>query len=278
MRKTLLFVIAGLLLLAAGCAFSTSAGFPAAKQAATTSRSIPTTPAPGEPPLTRRDAVPEWAVPYEKKVVVGVVTRRKAVALTIDDVGATEMKALVDTLVANDLHATLFCVGSTMTTEAASYAAAANGIELANHSWVHKSIGWYRPYAANEQIMRTARLLKAGSGEWPLWYRSPFQLYQSQGRKAVADSGMLIAGISNDPLDYHGYTGAQLVGRMSRSLKPGQIIMVHHYDRTIDTLPAIAAELDRRGYETMTMSELSQLGPPATTNWQLEPFARYFGH
>jgi peptidoglycan/xylan/chitin deacetylase (PgdA/CDA1 family) len=184
---------------------------------------------------------------------------------------------LVDALVANNLHATLFCTGSTMTTEAAAYAAV-HGVELANHSWNHVSIGWYRPQAANEQIMRTARLIEAGTGEWPLWYRGPFQAYRSQGKKAVADAGMLAAGVSNDPLDYHGYTGAPLVHRVSRRLKPGQIILMHHYPQTIATFPALAAELRRRGFKTLTLSELAQTGAPATSHWQLEPFARFFGH
>ena len=281
MRKTLAFVFAGLLLLAAGCTWSTNAGLAGIGKSTATPRSSAASSAAWASaglPLARRGPVPGWAVPYEKKLVVGVVTKRKAVALTIDDVGAEEMKPLVDALVANKLHATLFCIGSRMTTEAAAYAAAAPGIELANHSWEHKSIGWYRPLAANEQIMRTARLIKAGSGEWPLWYRSPFQLYQSQGRRAVADAGMVAAGVSNDPLDYHGYTGATLVSRMSRNLKPGQIILMHHYPQTIATFPAIADELRRRDYEALTLSELAQLGPPATTKWQLEPFARFFGH
>jgi peptidoglycan/xylan/chitin deacetylase (PgdA/CDA1 family) len=221
--------------------------------------------------------VPAWAAPYQKKLVVGVITKEPAVALTIDDVGAKEMKPLVDALVANGLRATLFCSGSQMTTEAAAYAAA-NGIELANHSWDHTSIGWYRPQAANEQIMNTARLLKAGSGEWPLWYRAPFQLYKSQGMRAVAGAGMLAAGVSNDPLDYRGNTGAKLVSRVSRRLKPGQIILLHHYPQTIATFPALATELRRRGYRTMTLSELARIGDPATSNWQLEPFARFFGH
>jgi len=281
MRRTLLLALAAGLLLAAGCASSTNAGIvglsdPAAAQRSDAATSV--IDAETGLPLTRRDPVPAWAMPYRNKIVVGVVTRQKVVALTIDDVGAKEMRPLVDALVANKLHATLFCLGSQMTTEAAAYAAAAPGIELANHSWEHKSIGWYRPYAANEQIMRTARLIKAGSGEWPLWYRAPFQLYQSQGRRAVANAGMLAAGVSNDPLDYHGYTGDTLVSRMSRELKPGQIVLLHHYPQTIETLPAIAEELRRRDYEALTLSEMSRLGDPATTNWQLEPFARYFGH
>ena len=280
MRATFVLVILGLLLMPLGCAAPVGGISTSAAKGPTGLRSPAATPAPdasGAPRPTSRPAVPDWAAPYQKKLVVGVITKEPAVALTIDDVGAQEMKSLVDALVANDLHATLLCSGSQMTTAAAAYAAA-NGIELANHSWNHTSIGWYRPQAANEQIMNTARLLKAGSGEWPLWYRAPFQLYQSQGMRAVAGAGMLAAGVSNDPLDYRGNTGAKLVSHVSRRLKPGQIILLHHYPQTIATFPALATELRRRGYRTMTLSELAQTGDPATSNWQLEPFARFFGH
>ena len=94
---------------------------------------------------------------------------------------------------------------------------------------IHNSIGHYAPKPANEQIMRTARLLKAGTGVWPVWYRSPFNLYHSQGMRSVAAAGMLVAIDSNDPLDYHGYYGKELVDRIDVKLRPGQIILLHHY-------------------------------------------------
>ncbi len=273
--RVLIVILASLLLLAAGCAASSGAKRPLADTVAAAPRSKTATPAAGGPVPTSRDTLPDWAVPYRDKLVVGVVTDRRAVALTIDDVGAEEMKPLVDALVANDLHATLFCLGSKMTTEAAAYAAA-NGIELANHSWNHTSIGWYRTAAANRQIMDTARMLKAGSGEWPIWYRSPFQMYQSQGMRAVGVAGMVAAGVSNDPLDYRGHTGADLVKRVSRQLKPGQIILLHHYPQTIATFPALAEEMRRRNVEVLTLSELAKSGAPATSKWQLNPIVRFF--
>ncbi len=283
MRKTALLIFACLLLLPMGCASSAGTELSLTHKAAAASRSRPgayDTGAAASKPLARRSALPGWAAPYENKLVVGVITDKPAVALTIDDVGAAEIKPLVDALIANHLHATLFCIGSQMTTEAATYAAihgGPNGIELANHSWTHKPIGWYRPLAANEQIMKTARLLKAGTGDWPIWYRSPFQNYESQGMRAVANAGMLAAGVSNDPLDYRGVTGQALVSAVSRSLKPGQIILVHHYPATIATFPALAAELHRRKVEVLNLSELAQTGKPATSTWQLEPFSRFFG-
>jgi peptidoglycan/xylan/chitin deacetylase (PgdA/CDA1 family) len=276
MRGTLLLAFAALLLLPIGCSSSVGSKPPLTSKAAAEWRSSAATySVSGRLGQTRRPKVPSWAVPYQEKLIVGVVTDRPAVALTIDDVGAKEMKPLVDALVANNLHATLFCVGSEMTTEAATYAAA-HGMELANHSWDHKSIGWYRPSAANEQIMRTARLLEAGTGEWPIWYRAPFQLYRSQGMRAVANAGMLAAGVSNDPLDYRGYTGAELVTRMSRRLRPGQIILLHAFPQTISTLPALANEMRRRNTSVVTLSELTQTGGPATSPLQLEPLARLF--
>jgi peptidoglycan/xylan/chitin deacetylase (PgdA/CDA1 family) len=283
MRKSTLLIIAGLLLLVAGCGSSAGSDLPVTHRASAASRlkaGAYDTGAAAAQPLAQRSPLPAWAVPYENKLVVGVITDRPAVALTIDDVGATDVKPLVDALVANHLHATLFCIGSTMTTEAAAYAethGAAHGIELGNHSWLHKPISWYRPLAANEQIMRTARLIKAGTGKWPIWYRAPFQNYESQGMRAVANAGMLAAGVSNDPLDYHGVTGAALVSAISRNLKPGQIILTHHYPQTIATLPALSAEMRRRNVGVLNLSELAQTGKPATSTWQLQPFARFFG-
>ncbi|MEI7815533.1 MAG: polysaccharide deacetylase family protein, partial [Coriobacteriia bacterium] len=160
MRDALLVLFAALLLLPIGCSSSAVSKPTAANKAAAEWRSdTGTYSVSGNAGHTRRPELPAWAGPYEKKLVVGVVTDRPSVALTIDDVGAKEMKPLVDALVANGLRATLFCVGSEMTTEAATYASA-NGMELANHSWEHKPIGWFRPAAANEQIMRTNRLLR----------------------------------------------------------------------------------------------------------------------
>jgi peptidoglycan/xylan/chitin deacetylase (PgdA/CDA1 family) len=277
MRKTALLIFACLLLVPIGCSSPAASGTAGTGSAAATLGSATVTSrttaaAPG-PKLESRPPLPAWARPYEGIATLGVITNKPQVALTIDDVGAAEMKPLVDALVANKLPATLFCIGSQMTTEAAAYAGAhaADGIELGDHSWIHNSIGHYAPVPANEQIMRTARLLEAGTGVWPVWYRSPFNLYHSQGMRSVAAAGMLVAIDSNDPLDYHGYFGKQLVDRIDVKLKPGQIILLHHYAKTIDTLPAIAAMLHQRGYTVLNLTELAQTGKPATQASQLDP-------
>ena len=87
---------------------------------------------------------------------------------------------------------------------------------------------------------------------------------------------MVAAGVSNDPLDYRGHTGADLVKRVSRPLKPGQIILLHHYPQTIATFPALAEEMRRRNVEVLTLSELAKSGAPATSEWQLNPIVRFF--
>ena len=278
MRKSLPLVFVGLLLLLTGCASSVGAELPRTHKAIAATRSLATTPAAVAQAAAvpaSRPPLPAWALPYKDQLVVGVITKQPAVAITIDDVGAPEMKTLVDALVANHLRATLFCVGSKMTTEAAAYAAA-NGMELGDHSWIHEPLGHSRPEGQNKQIMDTARLLKAGSGEWPIWYRAPFQNLYGGAKKSIADAGMLDAGVSNDPLDYHDVTGKALVSAVSKKLKPGQIILMHHYPATIATLPALAAELRRRNVQALTLSELAQTGDPATSQRQLEPFTRFF--
>jgi len=201
-------------------------------------------------------------------VVTGTVTTEREVALTIDDVGAAQMRPLVDALVGARLHATLFCIGSEMNERAAKYAVA-NGMELGNHSWDHTSIAPMDAAHANRQIMMTETLIHSATGVWPIWYRMPFQSWGARGLKDVQAADMLAAGVSNNQQDYRGWTGPLLAYRIGADLAPGQIILLHALPGTIATLPQISNELRLRHYRALELSSLAAKTRPALSTADL---------
>ncbi|MDR3685640.1 MAG: polysaccharide deacetylase family protein [Coriobacteriia bacterium] len=209
--------------------------------------------------------LPDWATPLAGKKVVGVITSRKIVALTIDDVRSSQTASMTDELVRDNLTVSLFCVASEIDTAAAQYAAGA-GMEIADHGWTHIALGSMSSEEASEALDSSAQRLYDMVGYWPPWYRSPYLEEGPNGVKEANEHGMLYAHISWNSRDYDaGMTSATVAASVSAGLRPGGVVDLHETTTTIAALPLIAKVLKDRGYECLTMSQLATAAPAATS-------------
>lgn len=208
--------------------------------------------------------LPAWTAPIIGHPFVGIVTKEPVIAVTIDDVRASDVTTpFADTLVKNGIHASFFCVVSAMSTETARYCAD-RGIELADHSWTHVALDTLDPAQRAYQIDTSAWWLDSAVGTWPLWFRSPYLGFGADGASELASDSLLYAGESIYPRDYRtDMTAPQVVQAVSEELRPGGVLLLHDTAKTMAAIPGIAAVLRARGYRTATMSELATAGPAA---------------
>ena len=190
-----------------------------------------------------------------------VETDRRIVALTFDD-GPTPqgVDAVLPILDQYGAKATFFLIGRDMERHPqAARRILSAGHELGNHTFSHeRNIGRSREFYRSE-IERTDRLLRAAGADSTL-FRPPY------GRKLL---GLPLeaerAGLHTVTWDVEDRAGqfpepAAYAKDILDRVRPGSIILIHPMYRDNDTaraaLPLILAQLRKRGYEIVTVSEL----------------------
>lgn len=137
---------------------------------------------------------------------------------------------------------------------------------MCDHGWSHVALNSMSAWDASQTLVASARRLQDMTGQWPLWYRSPYLGFGPLGAAETSAAGLLYGGMSASPKDYlAGTTSAKVVSRLEAEMRPGAVIDLHVTRQTIDAMPLIAEMFKRRGYTALTMSQLATVGPPATS-------------
>jgi peptidoglycan/xylan/chitin deacetylase (PgdA/CDA1 family) len=186
------------------------------------------------------------------------------IALTFDaGAGVGSTVQLLDVLRDRGVRATFFIAGA----YADRYPGvvermAADGHELANHSYTHPDFRNLSEAQMRSEIRRgtSAIELAAGARIAPLW-RPPFGSRNSQILRLVEEEGFRSVFWTFDSGDWiEGATTAGIRNTVLSRAVPGAVV-VHHVSplATAQAMPGIVDELRRRGFELVTVSEL--IGP-----------------
>jgi peptidoglycan/xylan/chitin deacetylase (PgdA/CDA1 family) len=172
---------------------------------------------------------------------------------------------VLDRLQELGLRATFFCLGSRVR-EAPELVAETllRGHEIGVHGHVHdhhfaRHPGWVRADldAALEAL--------ADCGVEPRWYRPPYGQVSAGTLRAARRRGLELVHWSAWGREWEEPDGSSVAERVSRSLEPGAIVLLHDsdftsptgtVDRVLDALGDIAADLERRGLAATTLTEL----------------------
>jgi peptidoglycan/xylan/chitin deacetylase (PgdA/CDA1 family) len=205
-----------------------------------------------------------WCFVFAGEVTCRVETTEPIVALTLDDGPTPEgTAAALAALERGGAHATFFLIGRQIEQhpdEVRRILAA--GHEVANHSWSHKrmigrSSAWY-----DEEIARTAALLRRLGDGGALLFRPPFgkKLFalplaaRRQGHRMVMWD--VAEPDTPDPRTY--------ARHIVDSARPGSIILMHVMYRPNDVaraaLPLVLEGLRRKGLRVVTVGELLARG------------------
>ena len=224
--------------------------------------------------LTRTFAATLPVVPYP--------TPTQFVALTFDDTPSTCTNLLLDVLKASGLTATFFVSGINLERaregheffrpdfKVAVQRIIDEGHEIVHHAWQHDRWDDHASVdVMRADFTRAQELIRDITGITTQWIRFPYGAGVNEGSNALMVAGEL--GMSNlrgpglPDWDANN-SSALLLNRMltltgNNSIIDGQIYVLHDQPgqtNIMQVLPEIAHELSRRGFGTMTISEMRE--------------------
>lgn len=206
---------------------------------------------------------------YEKsgEVVWEVPTEDKKIALTFDDGPYPETtEKILDLLSKYNAKATFFVLGNKVIRYPEMVKReVAEGHEVANHTYNH--VYFLRSISSNtirEEIVKTEKALEELTGKKPNLFRPPGGYYNDQSIHIATMLGYktILWSWHQDTNDWKSPGVNQIVNKVLNNARNGDIVLMHDYIpgsiQTVKALEKILYELDQRGFEFVTVSELMQ--------------------
>ena len=222
------------------------------------------------------------------RVLLGAATTSRVVALTFDlDMNAGMAAAAragavwinkdaLSYLVTHNIHATLFMTGmwaEVYPTLAREMATNPN-FEIGDHSYSHPAFHTpcYRLDGVNRaeqarEIQRAQQAIERAAGVVPKFFRFPGGCYDRQALDLVHAAGLIPVQWSVNSIDAFNTYPQQIVSTVLAGVQPGSIVVMHLHGRanapaTGTALRVLIPELEKRGYQFVTISELLAAGTP----------------
>jgi len=197
----------------------------------------------------------------------------KYVALTFDDGPSSKVTPrILQTLEQHDAKATFFMLGNRVEmypTIAAQVAA--EGHEIANHTFSHPNLKKLSHKEMTEEIEKTNKLIEISTGVTPTLFRPPYGIYSQDILNYTAANNYSTILWSVDSLDWKSRNPAAIKKVILSDITNRSIVLMHDlHTATAEALPELLMTLKQEGYEFVTVSELLTL-----QNEKVDP---YFGN
>jgi peptidoglycan/xylan/chitin deacetylase (PgdA/CDA1 family) len=201
---------------------------------------------------------------------------RSVLALTFDDGPSEWTPQILDLLARHDARATFFILGSSIAgSEEVLRRALAEGHELGLHSWSHQHLTELSDTEINDEMLTTQQTIERACGVVARVWRPPYFEADERVRRVLAECGLVEAGCTIAPEDYH-WPAKRTAGFVIKRLEPGEIVDLHDgrpsdssSDRgrvaTVEALGLILREMKRRNLASVPISELEALENSGTT-------------
>ncbi len=188
------------------------------------------------------------------------------IALTFDDgPNATLTPKLLDLLAAHHLKATFFVVGQ----NAADHPdilkrAVREGHEIGNHSWSHPNLGKMSDEAVRRELQKTDDAITAAIGKRPTLMRPPYGSITTRQKNWIhQEFGYRIIIWDVDPLDWKRPGPSVVTSRILKETHAGSIVLSHDiHPPTIEAMPATFDQLEKKGFKSVTVTELIAMATP----------------
>ena len=201
--------------------------------------------------------------------VLSAPGQKHKVALTFDDVPDARYTGLVlDELRRLGVHATFFVVGSRVRGNPALVRRMhREGHAIGNHSYNHPVFSHLKLSEMTEQIARTEAAVRETVGFRPRFIRPPYGEITPRQMAWARANGYTVVNWDVDSLDWRQLRAQTVLRNVTRSVRPGSIILLHagggrgqNLYGTVEALPKLIGWLRSKGYEPVTIPEL--LGQP----------------
>jgi peptidoglycan/xylan/chitin deacetylase (PgdA/CDA1 family) len=190
----------------------------------------------------------------------------KCVALTFDGGPSETTPPLLDILKKEKVHATFFMQGKYHIVKYPDVVRriAAEGHELANHTWSHKVLTKLKPAEIRAELTPVQDDIAKLTGHKPVLMRPPQGRTDEKVSKVCRELGLAQVLWSVTAKDYETNDSALIKKRVLDQTKRDGIILLHDLHKgTVPAVPSIIEELKRRGYTIVTVSQL--LAPAKTS-------------
>ena len=187
-------------------------------------------------------------------------SRSKNIALTFDDgpiAGQTE--AILEVLNSRQVTAAFFCIGNRVKSNPDLLRRIHQaGHIIGNHSYWHKpTFDLQTAYAMEKELAETDQSIVNAIGLTPALFRPPYGVTNPMLAKAVKKRGYKTIGWSVRSFDTVIKDGNTLMERITKSLKGGDVILLHDYSlSTLEILPALLDYIDKVGLKIVRVDEL----------------------
>ena len=210
-------------------------------------------PSTAEPTTTEPETT---TLPPPPTLDIETLEGKKLVALTFDDgPQRTQTTRLLDFLKEQGVHVTFFMVGVSIK-EAPEIVrrAAAEGHQVASHTYNHKDLTKLGPERLAQEIGDTAALLEELTGYRPTAMRPP---YGAQNAAVQAAAGTPLILWSIDPKDWSTRDADKSYTRVLSNVRDGDIVLLHDlYRESVEAAERIIPALKEQGYTFVTVDQL----------------------
>jgi peptidoglycan/xylan/chitin deacetylase (PgdA/CDA1 family) len=197
------------------------------------------------------------------------------VAMTFDDgPHVTNTPRLLDMLKQRNIKATFFVVGQC----AAEYPdimkrIAAEGHEIASHSWSHPDLSKMSEASVHDQLQKTHDTIIRTSGVTPKVMRPPYGAFTARQRAwANGTWGYKCILWDVDPLDWKIRNSEHVKHEILKGTVNGSIILSHDIHKTtVDAMPETLDGLLAKGFKFVTVSELVAMDRPVPPKAKATP-------
>jgi peptidoglycan/xylan/chitin deacetylase (PgdA/CDA1 family) len=179
------------------------------------------------------------------------------IALTYDDGPSKYTQEILDLLKENNSAATFFVLGS----QASKYEETVKymietGNQIGNHSYDHKRLTLLNDEELYDQINKTDNLIYEIALYRPFVMRPP---YGSTNEALKEKLQKPIINWSIDTRDWESRNTEAIIKIIYENVKDGDIILMHDlYESSLEASKIVIPELINRGYQLVTISELSE--------------------
>jgi len=185
------------------------------------------------------------------------------VAMIFDD-GPTEENGmrLLAILKQADIHVTFGYVAKNVEARpAVARAALAGGHEIANHSYSHQHPKELSDAELSHEVVTAEQIDLKATGVAPKWYWPPFLEVDPRHAALTEKAGIKVYHYPHIVVseDYRPEVPADEIRRKATTqIEDGCVILMHEWRKeTLEQLPAIVADLKKRGCVFLTFSELA---------------------
>lgn len=212
--------------------------------------------------------VPKIPPPGAKVMYNSIHINEPYIALTFDDgPHISNTPRLLDMLRERNIKATFFVVGKC----AQEYPhlvrrILAEGHEIGNHTWTHRSLPTLSEASARDELAKTAKAVEDASGYHIRIMRPPYGASNLRLKKMCYDEfGYPTILWDVDPFDWKRPGSSIVKNRILAGTRPGSIILCHDiHSQTIDAMPDTLDSLLAKGYHFVTVSQLLNMDAAGT--------------